>query len=282
MTRPVLILAAHGAGDDSSANRIVHEQADRLRALDRFESVIVTFNKGTPRFSTVLDTLPCSATLRAWRENAMPLSGSSDAPPPLHVEASPIIIVPLMTAAGYFSKTYLPAELEKNDCYADLDLHITEPVGTHPELQTITAQRIVDILNEHALTDAPLTILAVGHGTRRSPASKESNEALANHLRQTVATANVVTAYLDDDPHISAVVADIPPTHNIVTIPFLIGGGSHALDDIPTALNLSDAPTAGHPVIERHGDRLIICDIPTGRLPQLTDIILDLAAVPVP
>lgn len=253
MSKPVLILAAHGAGNDSPANQSVHQLADRLKQTNRFHSVAPAFNKGIPRFAEILDRLDLDSA----------------------------IVVPLMTAAGYFSQSFLPTELQKNNCCHDMNLHITEPIGTHPDLKTITASRTREILTENNLDNSPTTIITIGHGTKRSETSKQSNESLADHLRHEFPSANVVTAYLDDEPHITKVVATIPPTHNILAIPFLIGGGSHATDDIPDALNLKTAPKDA-PVIERHNSRTVLCDIPTGRLPELTDIILDLAAAPAP
>ncbi len=285
--RPTIILAAHGAGDDSPANKIVHKHANRIRKTNRFHRVLTTFNKGTPHYSEILDTLEhlqneCSVTPCGWRENQPMLTSSTHSTNTPTVIGTDIIIVPLMTSAGYVSQSILPEQLRKNTRHDNVQLQFTDPVGTHPSLKPAIAARAQSIINNNYFSQSPLTIILVGHGTKRSTTSKHATESLATHLRTTIPNTSVQTAYLDDDPHLPTVITNIPPHHNILTIPFLIGGGGHALNDIPNNIGLSTTPTEVQPIIEYQNNRTLICDTPTGHLPIITDIILDLATSPAP
>ena len=74
----------------------------------------------------------------------------------------------------------------------------------------------------------------------------------------------MLTAFLDDDPPLEdlAAAAAFP---NLIVIPFLIGGGSHATDDIPRRLGTREqAPR-------------VIVDRAIGTYPGLVEIIIDLA-----
>ena len=65
-----------------------------------------------------------------------------------------------------------------------------------------------------------------------------------------------------------------PLGRRVIVIPFLIGGGSHAAEDIPRAIGLEpgELPTGGPPT-----PRWIVVDQAVGTLPGLVDIIIDLA-----
>jgi uroporphyrin-III C-methyltransferase len=83
----------------------------------------------------------------------------------------------------------------------------------------------------------------------------------------------VVAAFLDDDRRVDEAVAG---THGgiVLVVPFLIGGGAHALDDIPRLVGLEP----GAPPLEGiAGGRRFILDLAVGAHPGLEEIVVDLA-----
>ena len=236
MSGRALVLAAHGGGPGGSANAHLRRLAQRVRARRVFDEVAVAFHLGEPGFDTVLDEL----------------------------EADTVTVVPVMTSAGHFSRTVLPAALRRN-ARAAVPLVVTPPLGTHAGIASLVARRIAELLRTHRLERDGTAVLLVGHGTRRHPASRHSTLALADALRARGAAAEVASGFLDDEPGVAeAYVSLTRPA--VLVIPFLIGGGDHTLDL---------APGAG---LVPHGDgaSTVVVDRPVGAAPEIVDLIVDL------
>jgi uroporphyrin-III C-methyltransferase len=229
-----LVLAAHGGG---SANAHLRRLAQRVRARRVFDEVAVAFHLGEPGFDSVLDEL----------------------------EADSVTVVPVMTSAGHFSRTVLPAALRRHARAATLPLTITPPLGTHPGIAALVARRISELLRTHRLLRQDTAVLLVGHGTRRHPASRHSTLALADALRARGAAAEVASGFLDDDPGVAEAFASLS-SPAVLVIPFLIGGGDHTLDLAP----------GGGFVPPSEGARTVVVDRPVGAAPEIVDLIVDL------
>jgi len=232
-----LVLAAHGSRRDPAANGLVRRLAQAVRARRLFPEVAVAFHQGEPGFDAVLDEL----------------------------ESDAATVVPVMTSEGHFSRRVLPAALARNRRHGSLRLALAPPVGTHPSIPSLVARRLTELLREHRLERETTSLLLVGHGTRRHTTSRDSTLRLAAALEARGAAGQVLAGFLDDDPGIPAAAAEAA-FGTVVVIPFLIGGGSHALEDIPSAL----AP------VEAAGRRVVV-DRPIGESPALVDLIVDLA-----
>jgi uroporphyrin-III C-methyltransferase len=235
--RRALVLAAHGGGRGSSANAHLRRLAHAVRARRVFDEVAVAFHLGEPGFDTVLDEL----------------------------DADAVTVVPVMTSAGYFSRTVLPAALARSARAGTLPLTITPPLGTHPGVAALVARRIAELLRTHRLVRGETAVLLVGHGTRRHPESRHSTFALADALRARGAAAEVASGFLDDDPGVAEALDSLTGA-GVLVIPFLIGGGDHTLDL---------APGAGR-VPARTAERPVIVDRPVGAAPEIVDLIVDL------
>jgi uroporphyrin-III C-methyltransferase len=98
--------------------------------------------------------------------------------------------------------------------------------------------------------------------------SRASTLHLADMLRARRVAAQVLTAFLDDDPPVGTLIEAAACRHLLV-IPFLIGGGTHEIADIPRLLGLSRLPTPD--------SRLVHVDQAVGSYPRIVDIIVDLA-----
>ena len=246
---PALIIAAHGSRAYEIANQPFHELASRLEQTGHFSAVTPAFLDGDPLLSTVLEGL--SPTI------------SKD-----------VIVVPAMTAEGYYTKTVIPKRLTENANYPYFNVTIAPALGTHPSLVGIVARRIRLLLHQNRLDRSETTVVIVGHGTRRNPNSGRTTFDLATSVNQRVAV-DVVPAFIDQDPEIGWVRSRISKP-NVVVIPFLMGMGPHVTSDVPEAFELIGGPSALFP---RHADIFdgrFICDQPVGVNSELKAIFVQM------
>lgn len=201
------LVAVHGAGDGSDANRRAEELGDRLRATRPARAVGVGFRRGTPGFSDACATIA--------------------------TRAATVTVIPLMTSAGYFAREVLPAALAAPAKVARATVRITAPVGT------LVAPRIAIAELAIARTDMGDIgrVIVVGHGTERSATSGASARALAAMIRRELVRRSkplpVETAFLDQAPRIDLVCARRSPDgRRTLLVPFLWGGGGHERQDL--------------------------------------------------
>jgi uroporphyrin-III C-methyltransferase len=212
-----------------------------VRARRLFDEVAVAFHQGEPRFETVLDELT----------------------------AGEVTVVPLLTSAGHYADVVLPEALARNRRFAELRLRQTPPVGTHSGIAPLVARRVTELLRERGIERASASLALVGHGTRRHPESRGSTLHLAETLRRRRVAGEVLAAFIDDDPPVSALLGTASLPH-LVVVPFFIGGGAHVGEDIPRLLGLGDSRLATR-------DWRLTVDHAIGSYPGLVDIIIDLA-----
>ena len=206
---PAVLLAAHGAGDHSIANRRVRQLARQLALRLPGTVVGVGFTLGAP----------------GWAEAASRLRRAS---------GGDLAVVPVLTSAGYFTRRRLPAAVEEWDSTT----RITAPLGTHQHLVGAVVARAVERLAQ-AREAGSVACLVVGHGTARAAEGGAATEALADRLRQAVTRAglgvDVCTAFLDQEPLVEQVARKLSVAR-IVVVPFLLGGGPHLERDLGTRL----------------------------------------------
>ena len=238
MTAPVvraLVLAAHGSRHGPEANGLVRRLAQSLRERRLFDEVAVAFHQGEPAFGAVLDEL----------------------------SATEITVVPVLASAGHYADVVLPEALARNRRYADIRLRRSPPVGTHAGIAPLVARRVTELLREGSAARDQVSLLLVGHGTRRHADSRASTLQLAETLRRRRVAGEVLAGFLDDDPSIEAIVAQAAlPT--LVVIPFLIGGGTHTVEDLPHRVGAA-------------GGRRVVIDHAVGAYAGLEEIVVDLA-----
>ena len=232
-----LVIAAHGSRRDAGANALVRRLAGAVRARRLFDEVAVAFHQGEPRFDTVLDEI------------------SSEA----------VTVVPLLTSAGHYADRVLPQALARNRRFDQVRLRQTPPVGTHSGVAPLVARRVAELLREQDIARHEVSLALVGHGTRRHPESRASTLQLADTLRRRRVAGEVLAAFIDDDPPLETL-ADSATLRHLIVVPFLIGGGSHVMEDIPRLLGLQ--------VSQRQA---VIVDQAIGSYPGLVEIIIDLA-----
>jgi len=230
-----LVLAAHGSRRELEANALVRRLAESLRGRRVFDEVAVAFHLGEPGFDSVLD----------------------------EVSAEEITVVPLLTSAGHYNDIVLPDGLARNRRHAEVRLRQTPPVGTHAGIAPLVARRVTEVLRDSAAQREAVSLLIVGHGTPRHPESRASTLQLAETLHRRRVAGEVLAGFLDDDPTVEEALSHVRH-RTVVVVPFLIGGGSHTLEDLPR-------------LVDSRPDVRVLVDHAVGAYAGLDEIVLDLA-----
>ncbi len=246
MIRTALLLAAHGAGAQSAANRRVTALADHLAATMEFAAVVAAFHLGTPTYAEALDSL----------------------------DATHAVVVPLMTSEGYYCQRVLRRGLARSRRLARVHTHITPALGTHPALSGLVARRIRQAVRAHQLEPRDTTIAVVGHGAVRHPESCAAAVALRDALRQRTPWARVEAAFLSSAPCVEEMLKQAAG-RTLLVVPFLVGGGYHASIDIYRRLGVDSAAVAPTSAAVRQGRTVVLGTL--GDDPAIGDLVRDLA-----
>ena len=241
-----LILAAHGSQISPHTAGLVWGYVDQLRALGVADEITAAFWKETPSLHQVLDT----------------------------VVSEQIVVVPVFTAAGYFSRQVVPAEmgLEGEVTHrAGRTIYYTPTIGEHLYLAQVVRQRIKDVLTAYQLDPQQIAIALIGHGTPRSPESRDATRQQAEALQAQNWAAEVVDAYLDDEPYIPSIYTRTQAPM-IIAVPFFLASGSHVTHDVPKALGIQP----NHMPAQVHG-RQVYYTPPVGTDNVICRVILELA-----
>jgi sirohydrochlorin cobaltochelatase len=152
-------------------------------------------------------------------------------------------------------------------------LRYAPSLADHPYISRSLQQRALQTLHDYALQPDQTAVAIVGHGTPRTPASREATRKQVALLRSAGIVAEVVGAYLDDDPAIPEIYQMVQQA-NIIVIPYFLALGSHTTQDVPRALGLAEGQTQG--LIEGHQ---VYYTLPIGLNAGLSAIILELAGL---
>jgi sirohydrochlorin ferrochelatase len=230
-----LALAAHGSSHDARCAAPVLRHADRLRALGRFAEVHAVFWKQPPFFRHLLGL----------------------------TEAPRVVVVPVMTAEGYYAAGVLPRELGLDDPQPGRDLRLAPAIGSLEEMADLIIAQACEAAARDGFGPRDAHLVVVGHGTRRE--AQRSGATTTRHAGAIARRAifrRVVPAFLEQDPDIPTALDGLPARERVIIVPFLIASGTHAADDIP---RLAQAAT---------GARLITFAEAVGEHPGLADLIL--------
>jgi uroporphyrin-III C-methyltransferase len=234
-----LVLAAHGSRRDPTANALVRRHAEEIRRRRLFDEVAVAFHQGEPGFETVLDELT----------------------------AEEVTVVPFMTSAGYYSDTVLPGALARNRRYPEIRVRQTPPLGTHSGIAALVARRVTELLRNERLTRDEVSLVLVGHGTPKHPESRGATLHLAETLELRRVAGQILAGFIDDAPPVEQVL-DQARLSVVLVIPFLIGGGTHAVVDLPQTVGVSS---------RSDGPGRVLLDQAVGNYPGLVELVIDLA-----
>lgn len=254
-----LLIAAHGSPGSPNGRTSTRKLAHTIAALDLFGEVAAGFVAEKPFAADLLDKL----------------------------DAPVIYVVPNMTANGYITTYKLPRALcltghvtERIGPRGHQRIILTEPVGTHPLVSRIMANRIKGVMSLLSLDRGETAVVVVGHGSNKSRESFTRTEGVANELSAFGLELSTVTAYLEEAPFIKDW-RDLTDAQTVLFAPFLISDGFHGSQDIPQAIGFSPSEETFQDAlaqglvndIEQDGRRLIYIP-PVGDDPEMAEIIL--------
>ena len=208
-----VILAGHGAGDGSEANRRHLELAEALRARRPGVRFGCAFWKGTPSFV----------------EAARSLRGRGP------------VVVPVRASSGYYARRRLPEEWAKGD--PSRSFVIAPPVGTLPAFPHVVANKVGEAVTGMRRRGLNPVVLLVGHGTTRVRSSGDVARWVRDELALAFPQIAILTAFLDESPHVADVARSLRGVP-VVAAPLLMGGGPHVDVDIARALT-EPRPSSG-------------------------------------
>ncbi|MBC8159281.1 MAG: hypothetical protein H8E94_08120 [Alphaproteobacteria bacterium] len=194
-----LILAAHGTSTHPQGAAAVLRHAESIRSRNLFAEVHAAFIQQAPKLDSVLE----------------------------HISAPEIYVVPMFASPGYMARTAVPRALG-----TDRRLRYCEPLGTHPSIPAIIAKQIDRMCAQAGLNAAETDVVLVGHGTTRDPASEKQTRHVADRLNELGVAAKVHALFLEVEPLVDTWKSHVGSA-NVIVVPFLIGGGYHAIDDLP-------------------------------------------------
>ncbi len=200
-----VILAAHGAGDGSEANRRVLKLADALRARRPDVRFGCAFWKGTPSFAEV----------------ARSLRGQGP------------VVLPIMASSGYYARRRLPEEWAKGD--PSRSFVIAPPIGALPAFPRVLATKVGAAVTAMTRRGLNPVVLLVGHGTTRVRSSGDVARSVRDELALAFPQTEILTAFLDEAPRVAEVARSLRGVP-VVAAPLLMGGGPHVDVDIARAL----------------------------------------------
>lgn len=237
-----LVIVGHGSHRSPAASAPVHDHVDRVRDLGGFDAVKPAFWQGEPGLRDVVRTLGTE-----------------------HVR-----VVPLLMAPGYFADRVFPRELRLGSdepLRTASTVEYTSPVGTHPRLTEVIAQRASGVADGE-----DVGIALVGHGTPRHDGSSTSTHDHVARLQARGSFDEVAAFFLDEAPSVETI-TDEMAAPEVVIVPLFVADGPHARVDVPQAVGLPPRPQ-GSTLVD---DTRLWYTGAVGTAPELTDVILDLA-----
>jgi sirohydrochlorin ferrochelatase len=230
-----IILAAHGAGDDSGANAFVRSCARQVEAGGAGARVTAAFHLGTPAYAVALRK----------------------------ADRAKVLVIPLLMSDGFFADR-LRGEISRgsDDRHAPV---VLRPIGIQPRFVRMVANRVAAAIRCLVRSSRPAIVIVVAHGTKRHAGSGAAGRALADAIaRRSALPAHA--AYLDQSPTIEEVIARAPLDAELIVVPLLLGGAEHAERDVPSRVA---AAAASHGI---SGDRIAFIE-PLRGLSAFTDIV---------
>ncbi len=245
-----LLLAAHGSSRPAMDNP-VRQLADSIRARAIFADVQYGFLKEAPLLGDVLASL----------------------------DTKPLYVIPMLSGHGYITDELIPKVLESFQG----PVYLEKPLGTLAAIPALLAERAASVIQKQKLNPEQTTVLLAAHGNARNPENARQAKAMAENIESLLEGVQATAAFIEEAPLISAWQVTTA-SENLIVLPFLIGGGLHGAEDVPTMLGLEcgaasleqldeDTPFVGP--LPTKGRNIWYCRS-LGYEPTLADIILNL------
>ena len=175
-----------------------------------------------------------------------------------------LLVYPLFMSGGYFAGTLLHRRVEA----ATLPLcwRVLDPLGLHPALAGIVVSEAVAAARRQGWSAAGVRLVLAGHGSAQSRASADAATLLARAVGDTGIFAGVETAFVEEAPFVSEVLAC--GTAPSIVVGLFSGHGLHAEEDVRAAIARSGAGAVyTGPITAARGiARLIASDLRSAHL----------------
>ena len=247
-----LLLAGHGSSRPGGENP-VHAHAESLRSSGPFAQVLEGYLKQPPLLDEIL----------------------------AEVISDDLFVVPMLTGHGYITDELIPGTLSK--FAGAIRVHMCEPIGCHPAISELLAGNILTVMADNDLAPGSVSAVLAAHGNRTNPQNARQANSLAAVVSDKAHGVTVTAAFIEETPLISDWYKE-SRTENLIVLPYLIGGGLHGSEDVPTMIGLDPL----HPELQALGlNRLVAGPFTAhnqtiwycrafGHDPALSDLIIDL------
>lgn len=209
-----VILVGHGSSRMAAAVLGVDRLAAALREREGYAEVAVaTLHGSGPRPADVIAAL---AHTRAF-------------------------VVPVMMCDGLTVQRDLPAAF--SGC-GSLRLRFCQPVGTHPGLAALIADRAVQEAKLRNLHLAQTRLLLIAHGSTKNTRSEKATLLQVGRLSAMNLFREVAAAYLEQPPSIVDAIQRLRPP--VIAVGLFAAEGQHATVDVEAALAAAGRPDVAY------------------------------------
>lgn len=208
--KAALVLVAHGSSGGDGAAEPVLRHAAFLKRRRWFAEIGVGFVGRTPGLAQALRP----------------------------VTADTIYVVPCFLADGHYTRTVIPEALDEARPDTPGRLRYCAPIGTSPRLAELVRRRVASVCRTRELDPASVSVLLIGHGTPRHPASAAVTHGLARTLEARRWFAATGTAFLDEPPQVGDALEalDAMGGEAVVAVGLFATDGVHGAKDVPELL----------------------------------------------
>jgi sirohydrochlorin cobaltochelatase len=235
-----LIIVGHGSHLNEDSSLPVYEHAHHIRETGEFDEVVECFWKEEPSMRHVLNT----------------------------VESDEVYVVPAFISEGYFTQQVIPRELGLGGPVSrkgSKTVRYAGPLGTFEGMPGVILERTGDLMRGKKASGRTALVL-LGHGTDLNKNSGGVIYLNAGRIRERGIYDLVEVGFLDQEPEIGEVVANVE-AENVILIPVFIAEGWHTRETIPEDLGLSGEVTVRE-------DKTIFYGAPVGTHPSMASLIV--------
>lgn len=256
-----LIIAGHGSSKSPNMARPARKHAQYIRDKNIFADVRTTF----------------------WKEDIQLKDALNG------VKTDEVVIVPNLACTGHINKVVIPREIGLDGpltIRGSQKIHLCEPVGEHPSLPKLIADRLKVVMEERSINPDETTVFLVAHGNPNPerPASHDTTVMMATRIYQHYQTQAILPAFIEEKPFLHGW-KNRTTSPNVIVLPFMIAAGVHGAKDIPNFIGVhpsddqaekmrEDGLPAGPFLI---GDQKIWLMRAMGSHPGIADFIIDIA-----
>ena len=195
-SQSTLLLVAHGSSRYPESAGDLMRLAEQIRRENLFARVDVAF----------------------WRQEPVL---SKD-----HLVGDKVYVLPFFAGIGKHSQELIPGRLG-----GDPRAVFCQPVGCHPSLPSLIAERSGLLCRRNGWRDSEVSLLLVAHGSRETGVSR-TPQMIEARLREMARFAAVAAVYLEQAPFAKNWRDHVAPG-KVIAQPLLLSAGMHLSEDVP-------------------------------------------------